>query len=179
MDNNAKARLYTCVNKSCHPRIYGDITFIIHYTPEACITHIQQMTTRTRHCRSMIYSDNPAPHHRNFNDPCDLDLWPIDLEMVLDTSSPHGLYLCHTWYNPWNRQWAMDGQTDNRRKEGVKSIYPSTISLVSEWVINLNSLFGDSGHWGPYSPYKPCNYSLYIGIIIFPHINNTQSAGYN
>ena len=76
-----------------------------------------------------------------------------------------------------NEPW-MDRQT-NRRKEGVKSIYPSTISLVSEWVINLNSLFGDSGHWGPYSPYKPCNYSLYIGIIIFPHINNTQSAGYN
>ena len=26
------------------------------------------------------------PDHRNSNDPCDLDLWPIDLEMVCDTS---------------------------------------------------------------------------------------------
>ena len=34
-------------------------------------------------------------------------------------------------------------------------------------MIKFNSLSGDSGQWGPYSPYKPCNRSLYIGIIIF------------
>ena len=45
---------------------------------------------------------------------------------------------------------------------------------VREWVIKFNSLSGDSGHRGPYSPYKPCNHSLYIGIIIFPHIDNTN-----
>ena len=32
---------------------------------------------------------------------------------------------------------------------------------------------------GPYSPYKPCNHNLYTGIIIFPHIDNPQSTGYN
>ena len=32
---------------------------------------------------------------------------------------------------------------------------------------------------GPYSPYKLCNHNLHIGIIIFPHIDNTQSTGYN
>ena len=31
-------------------------------------------------------------------------------------------------------------------------------------------LFEDRVHRGPYSPYKPCNHNLYIGIIIFPHI---------
>ena len=31
-------------------------------------------------------------------------------------------------------------------------------------------LFGDRGHRGPYSPYKPLNHNLYIGIIIFPQI---------
>ena len=46
----------------------------------------------------------------------------------------------------------------------------------SEWVIKFNSLSGDSGQWGPYSPYKPCNHSLYIGIIIFPQIDNPQSS---
>ena len=49
----------------------------------------------------------------------------------------------------------------------------------SEWVIKFNSLSGDSRQWGPYSPYKPCNHSLYIGIIIFPNIDNPQSAGHN
>ena len=51
--------------------------------------------------------------------------------------------------------------------------------LQSEWVIKFNGLSGDSGQRGPYSPYKPCNHSLYIGIIIFPHIDNPQSTGHN
>ena len=32
--------------------------------------------------------------------------------------------------------------------------------------------FPDIGQWGPCNPYKPCNYDLYIGIIIFPHKDN-------
>ena len=47
------------------------------------------------------------------------------------------------------------------------------------WVIKFNSLSRDSGHWGPSSPYKQCNHSLYIGIIIFPHIYNPQSTDHN
>ena len=49
---------------------------------------------------------------------------------------------------------------------------------VSESAIKFNRLFGDSGYRGPCSPYKQCNYSLYIGIIIFSHIDNTQCAGH-
>ena len=37
----------------------------------------------------------------------------------------------------------------------------------------------DSGQQGPYNSYKPCIDNLYIGIIIFPHTDNTQSTGYN
>ena len=65
---------------------------------------------------------------------------------------------------------------------------PASVKLVycnvrvkgyaSEWVIEFNALSVDSGQWGPYSPHKPCNHSLYIGIIIFPHIDNSQSKGY-
>ena len=51
--------------------------------------------------------------------------------------------------------------------------------MNTEWVIKFNSLSGDSGQRGPYSPYKLCNHSLYIGIIIFPRIDNTQSTGHN
>ena len=43
-----------------------------------------------------------------------------------------------------------------------------------EWVIKFNGLFGDRRHRGTYSPFKPCNHSLYIGIIIFPYIYNAQ-----
>ena len=41
-------------------------------------------------------------------------------------------------------------------------------------MIKVNSLFGHQG------PCKPSNYhNLYIGIIIFPHIDNTQSIANN
>ena len=45
--------------------------------------------------------------------------------------------------------------------------------------IKFIGLFENRGHRGPYSPYKPFNHNLYIGIIIFPHIDNPQSTGYN
>ena len=45
--------------------------------------------------------------------------------------------------------------------------------------IKFIGLFGDRGHQDPYSPYKPCNNSLYIGMVIFPHIDNPQSTGYD
>ena len=47
-----------------------------------------------------------------------------------------------------------------------------------EWVIKFNSLSRVSGQRGPYSPYKLCNHGLCIGIIIFPHVDNTQSTGH-
>ena len=46
-------------------------------------------------------------------------------------------------------------------------------------VIKFGGLSGDNGQRGPYSPYKPCNRSLYIGIAIFPDTDNTQSTGHN
>ena len=51
---------------------------------------------------------------------------------------------------------------------GQKLVRPES-PMTSEWVIKFNSLSGDSRQWGPY---KPCNHSLYIRIIIFPHIDN-------
>ena len=47
---------------------------------------------------------------------------------------------------------------------------------MSEWVIKLNGLSGDSWHRGPYSPYEACNHIQYIGMIIFRHIDNPQST---
>ena len=45
--------------------------------------------------------------------------------------------------------------------------------------INFIGLFENRGHRGPYSPYKPFNHNLHIGIIIFPHIDNPQYTGYD
>ena len=45
--------------------------------------------------------------------------------------------------------------------------------------IKFIGLFENRGHRGPYSPYKPFNHNLYIGIIIFPHIDNPQYTGYD
>ena len=51
--------------------------------------------------------------------------------------------------------------------------------ITSDWVIKFHGISWDIGQWGPYNPCKLCINSLYIGIIIFPHINNTQSTGHN
>ena len=57
----------------------------------------------------------------------------------------------------------------------IYNIDPCILHLIhfssTGWLIIFNNLSGDSGQWSPYSPYKPCNHSLYIGIIIFPHID--------
>ena len=45
--------------------------------------------------------------------------------------------------------------------------------------IKFIGLFENRGHRGPYSPYKPFNHNLYIGIIIFPHIDNPQYTSYD
>ena len=46
---------------------------------------------------------------------------------------------------------------------------------VSEWVIRFNGLSEDGVQRGPYSPYKPFNHGLCIGIIIFPYIIITHN----
>ena len=59
------------------------------------------------------------------------------------------------------------------------AIHPQPPAREREREIKFIGLFEDRGHRGPYSPYKPFNHNLYIGIIIFPHIDNPQSTGYN
>ena len=54
-----------------------------------------------------------------------------------------------------------------------------SMSWCREREIKSIGLFEDRGHQGTYSPYKPFNHNLYIGIVIFPHIDNPQSTGYN
>ena len=63
--------------------------------------------------------------------------------------------------------------------KNLQYILKNNIQREREREIKFISLLGDRGHQGPYSPYKPCNQNLYIGIIIFPHIDNPQSTGYN
>ena len=85
-------------------------------------------------------------------------LYPIYLKtMAVDAHGTQGLILHrHPLLN-------MNPEREREREREIKFI----------------SLFGDRGHRDPYSPYKPCNHNLYIGIIIFPHIDNPQSTGYN
>ena len=56
---------------------------------------------------------------------------------------------------------------------------PKYIEREREREIKFIGLFENRGHRGPYSPYKPFNHNLYIGIIIFPHIDNPQYTGYD
>ena len=63
--------------------------------------------------------------------------------------------------------WREEEENENKEEEEKEK---------EEREIKFISLFGDRGHWGPYSPYKLCNHNLYIGIIIFPHIDNPQAS---
>ena len=75
------------------------------------------------------------------------------------------------------------------RRPGNKPLFePMMVSLLMhkyaslplnekrEREIKFIGLLRGRGHQGPY---KSCNHNLYIGIIIFPHIDNPQSTGYN
>ena len=69
-------------------------------------------------------------------------------------------------------------------KPFLQKIYPQVFFLgynlnEREREIKFIGLFESRGHRGPYSSYKPFNHNLYIGIIIFPHIDNPRSTGYN
>ena len=77
----------------------------------------------------------------------------------------------------WFRQWLVAWQHQDIAWTNV-DIHVSQMRVWWE-ILDLNGPSGDSGQQGQYSPYKPCNPSLYIGIIIFSHIDNTQSTGHN
>ena len=62
---------------------------------------------------------------------------------------------------------------------GLKSSPLSAAYKEREREIKFIGLFENRGHRGPYSSYKPFNHNLYIGIIIFPNIDNTQYTGYD
>ena len=59
----------------------------------------------------------------------------------------------------------------------LKSRGPTATFLERERETERLSLSAFLGTSGPYSPYQPCNRNLYIGIIIFPHIDHPQSTG--
>ena len=64
-------------------------------------------------------------------------------------------------------------------KKCLKGPHHSIVALYREREIKFIGIFENRGHRGPYSPYKPFNHNLYIGIIIFPHIDNPQHTGYD
>ena len=95
---------------------------------------------------------------------------PSCLASPLAESFLHILHTSHMW--KLSMKWLFFSKI-------IKKTFHTLLVQGCEWVIKFNGLSGDSGQQGPYSPYKPCNHSLYIGIIIFPHIDNTQSRGHN
>ena len=101
------------------------------------------------------------------------------------------------------RKWQeLNGVRPQNQVQGVPSwVYPQNLSSVqtavflqmhrncptnqwslSKWENNWLTLIVFHGQWAPRSlcnPYKPCDHNLHIGIMIFLHIDNTHSRGYN
>ena len=90
----------------------------------------------------------------------DLDLWSI-MTFTYDPIYDPDLGLCVFF----NKQGVS--------KTTLLSNSSSFIHFIirSEW--SILTAFLDSIPQGPCNPYKLCNPHLYIGIIIFPHIDNT------
>ena len=96
--------------------------------------------------------------------------------------APHLRYvkLCASFPS---HQWIQTGVTVRKRLTQFRS--KSAIFVVpcdlenwqSEW-LSLIAFFWQRAS-GPCTSYKPCNHNLYIRIITLPHIDNTQSTGYN
>ena len=77
----------------------------------------------------------------------------------------------------WNKRYLSPVISQNK----ITDIYHTHCASDTEREreIKFIGLFENRGHRGPYSPYKPFNHNLYIGIIIFPHIDNPQYTGYD
>ena len=101
---------------------------------------------------------------------CSYERWL--LPTIIDKQAPHA------WHQLSMKHWS----TDTTCLMSVDhDIHSSMVfyAILPEWVLQFNGLSGDSKQWGSYSPYKLCNHSLHIEIIIFPHIDNPQSTGHN
>ena len=109
--------------------------------------------------------------------PCDLEIWWMTLKNNRTPLLYH-LKLCASFQSHW---WIQTGVTIRKRPIRVKiRDFLSPVTLRErEREIKFIGLFENRGHRGPYSPYKPFNHNLYIGIIIFPHIDNPQYTGYD
>ena len=104
--------------------------------------------------------------------------WTSDVSLMSARTNCWTSWWCGTSWGPCDVTVMIKEQKIN---QSCYLYIPPTCLFykVSEWVIRFNSLSGDSGQRGPYSPYTPCNHSLYTGIIIFPNIDNPQSTGHN
>ena len=104
----------------------------------------------------------------------------IDYEHQVMMICPHfSCLLQQQWGNNTITQAPVEGSWRVWINRCLTTLNNNKAQTERERAIKFIGLFGDRGHRGPYSPYKPCNHNLYIGIIIFPHIDNPQSTGYN
>ena len=140
---------------------YGNLEYDIGKTTKSCHRDQSVLKTFISHLMNLSTWANTQ-----FWDLA--QLWHHVAEMNPARRSVRPLWLGPFWVGPfW--LWITLGPFQLRP-------FRSGAVLTREREIKFISLFGDRGHRSPYSPYKPCNYNLYIGIIISPHIDNTQST---
>ena len=83
-------------------------------------------------------------------------------------------YLNQWWQRPLARVFVIIGSGNSRWVTACCLMISKLKPLPDSMLI-----FISYGQWGPCIPYKPRNHNLYIGIIIFLHIDNPQPTGYN
>ena len=70
----------------------------------------------------------------------------------------------------WINRWANNGEAgDLRRYRTHYDVIVMSEGWLSDW-LGLTIFFRH------HCPFKPCNLNPYVGVIIFPHIDDTQST---
>ena len=133
-------------------------------TPVFCAYHVHKVINNDAGILRMLCSQSYEVFKR-----CSEGVWHLDWNIMGSFSKT----LCH------ENAFRITGPLWGNPQVNYGSPHKGTVMSRFEWLIEFNGLCGDSGQRGPYSPYKSCNHSLYIGIIIFPHIDNPQYESHN
>ena len=86
--------------------------------------------------------------------------WSLCPKMGVKSEGARDDAIHKVWVCEWVSEWVSEQASE----------------WVNEWMsrwVSLTAFFSDIGDRGPCNTYKLCNHDLYIGIITFPHIDNT------
>ena len=169
------------VDRPSHSWVWFSLTTFLRTVPMrkklATVTAHRELTVSSRWAHLELTLSSRWP---KWSQPAVTEPWPGPwLSCDLAVTEPRSYWRCRDWAvtSPWlscdlavtelwpRRDWAVTSPSCDWAVIIGPGAVTTMVTMSSRW-----QFFLMGGHRGPYSLYKPRNYSLYIGIIIFPHI---------